>query len=128
MSEPTPTAAETSQVELITQRYSDQIVGTLGCCDRVIITGTLTDVCHAGAVEGWLRRDHIRCFDLKFFAEPLRNQVRDHAILTPTAYPAKARTGIFRDMSNGTRNLPAGVANASVDFTGNPPNAAAVKS
>lgn len=30
-------------------------------------------------------------------------------------------------MSNGTRNLPAGVANASVDFAGNPTNAGAVK-
>lgn len=80
MSEPTP-AAETSHVELLTQRYADQIVGTLGCWDRVIITGTLTDVCHAGAVNRWLQRDNIRCFDLKVFAEPLRDAVRDHAIL-----------------------------------------------
>jgi hypothetical protein len=85
MAEPTPTAAETPQVELLTQRYADQIMGTLGCWDRVIITGTLTDVCHAGAVEGWLRRDNIRCFDLKLFAEPLRDAVRDHAILMARA-------------------------------------------
>ena len=85
MAEPTRTAAETAYVELLTQRYADHIVGTLGCWDRVIITGTLTDVCHAGAVEGWLRRDNIRCFDLKIFAEPLRNQVRDHAVLTARA-------------------------------------------
>ena len=82
MSEPTPAPADTPQVELLTQRYAEQIVGTLGCWDRVIITGTLTDVCHAGAVEGWLRRDNIRCFDLKVFAEPLRDVVRDHVILT----------------------------------------------
>src|SRR5829696_7802027 len=80
MSEPIPACTNSPQVELLTQRYADQIVGTLGCWDRVIITGTLTDVCHAGAVEGWLRRDNIRCFDLKVFAEPLRNQVRDHAV------------------------------------------------
>jgi len=42
-------------------------------------------MCHAGAVEAWLRRDDIRCFDLKVFAEPLRDQVRDHAILTARA-------------------------------------------
>lgn len=82
MAEPTPPPAEVLEQELLTQRYADQIAGTLGCWDRVIITGTLPDVCHAGAVAGWLRRDNIRCFDLKVFAEPLREQVRDHAILS----------------------------------------------
>ena len=81
MSVTTPPTVDTPEPELLTQRYAEKIVGTLGCWDRVIITGTLTDVCHAGAVEGWLRRDSIRCFDLKTFAEPLRDQVRDHAIL-----------------------------------------------
>jgi hypothetical protein len=85
MSEPTPAPTDTPQVDLLTQRYADHIVGTLGCWDRVIITGTLTEVCHAGAVEGWLRRDNIRCFDLKVFAEPLRDAVRDHALLTARA-------------------------------------------
>jgi hypothetical protein len=85
MTEPTPPPANVPEKELLTQRYADQIVGTLGCWDRVIITGTLTDVCHAGAVEAWLRRDNIRCFELKVFAEPLRDQVRDHAILTARA-------------------------------------------
>lgn len=64
----------------LTQRYADQIEGTLGCWDRVIITGTLTEVCHSGAVEGILRRENIRCFDLKLLAEPLRDAVRDHAV------------------------------------------------
>jgi hypothetical protein len=82
MSEPTPAPPDTPSAELLTQRYADPIAGTLGGWDRVIITGTLTDVCHAGAVEGWLRRDNIRGFDLKVFAEPLRDAVRDHAILT----------------------------------------------
>lgn len=82
MTKPTPSPVHPCEQELLTQRHAGQIAGTLGCWDRVIITGTLTDVCHAGAVEGWLRRDNIRCFDLKVFAEPLRNQVRDHAILT----------------------------------------------
>lgn len=85
MAEPTPAPDDTPQDELLTQRYAGPIGGTLGCWDRVIITGTLTDVCHAGAVEGWLRRDNIRCFDLKVFAEPLRDAVRDHALLTARA-------------------------------------------
>ncbi|MHB8522343.1 MAG: hypothetical protein ACYDH9_16505 [Limisphaerales bacterium] len=85
MSAPTSPPANAGENELLTQRYADKIVGTLGCWDRVIITSTLTEVCHAGAVEGWLRRDQIRCFDLKVFTEPLRDQVRDHAILTARA-------------------------------------------
>jgi hypothetical protein len=85
MTEPSSPVADVSEKELLTQRYAEQILGTLGCWDRVIITGTLTDVCHAGAVEAWLRRDKIRCFDLKVFAEPLRDQVRDHALLTARA-------------------------------------------
>lgn len=58
MAEPTSAAADTPQAELLTQRYADPIVGTLGCWDRVILTGTLTDVCPAGAVAGWLHRDN----------------------------------------------------------------------
>ena len=85
MFEPTPALAAAPENELLTRRYADRIVGTLGGWDRVIIPGTRTAVCHAGAVESWLRRDHIRCFDLKVFAEPLRDQVRDHALLTARA-------------------------------------------
>jgi hypothetical protein len=85
MNETSAIPAQTGEKELLTQRYADHIAGVLGCWDRVVITGTLTEVCHAGAVEAWLRRDDIRCFDLKVFAEPLRDQVRDHAILTARA-------------------------------------------
>src|ERR1700693_1160151 len=63
------------------QRYSDQIEGMLGCYDRVIITGTLVDVAHPDALTARLYALNIRCFDLKLFAEPLRDQVRDNAIL-----------------------------------------------
>lgn len=85
MNEPTATASDPREPELLTQRYVEQIVGVLGCWDRVIITGTLTDVCHASAVEPWLRREDIRYFDLEVFAELLRDQVRDHAILIARA-------------------------------------------
>ena len=85
MTEPTVPLADVFAKELLTQRYAGQIVGTLGCWDRVIITGTLTEVCHVEAVEGRLRRDNIRCFDFEVFAEPLRDQVQDHALLKACA-------------------------------------------
>ena len=62
-------------------RYTDQIDGILGCYDRVIITGTLVDVAHPDVLTARLYALNIRCFDLKLFAEPLRDQVRDNAIL-----------------------------------------------
>ncbi len=62
------------------QRYSGQIAGQLGCWDWLIVTGTLLDVGYSGALEKRLRQDDIRCFDLKVFAEPLREAMREHAI------------------------------------------------
>jgi hypothetical protein len=63
------------------ERYGEQIDGVLGCYDRVILTGTLVDVAHPDVLTARLYALNIRCFDLKFFAEPLRDQVRDNAIL-----------------------------------------------
>lgn len=82
MSEPNATPAQAEEKELLTPRCADHGIGVLGSWIRVIITGTFTGVCHAGAMEAWLRRDHIHCFDLKVFAQPLRDQMREHAILT----------------------------------------------
>src|ERR1051325_9939086 len=62
------------------ERYAGQIAGQLGCWDRLVVTGSLSDVGYSGALEKRLRQDNIRCFDLKQFAEPLREAMRDHAI------------------------------------------------
>ncbi len=62
-----------------------------------------------------------------FFANGQGLKALETAIVTRTVYTSQARQGIFRYMNNG-RNLPAGVANASVDFSGNPVNAANVRS
>ena len=62
-------------------RYAGPIDGVLGCSDRVILTGTLVDVAHPDVLRARLCALNIRCFDLKLFAEPLRDQVRDNAIL-----------------------------------------------
>ena len=62
-----------------------------------------------------------------FFANGQGLKALETAIVTRTVYTQQARQGLFRYMSNGTRNLPAGVAGASVDFSGNPTNPGAVK-
>ena len=62
-------------------RYAGELIGVLGCYDRLILTGLLVDVGHPDAIAAQLRHRNIRCFDLGVFAEPLRDQVRDNAIL-----------------------------------------------
>jgi hypothetical protein len=62
------------------QRYQQDIVGVLGCFDRVVVTGTLTEVAYPEALAGVLHREGIRCFDLGQFAEPLRLRIRDNAL------------------------------------------------
>jgi hypothetical protein len=61
--------------------YAKNLEGTLGCYDRLIVTGRLVDVGHPDAKTAQLRHRNIRGFDLGVFAEPLRDQVRDNALL-----------------------------------------------
>jgi hypothetical protein len=56
------------------QRYEPDIVGVLGCFDRVVVTGTLTEVAYPDALAAVLHREGIRCFDIGQFAEPLRQR------------------------------------------------------
>ncbi|MCP3878629.1 MAG: MarR family transcriptional regulator [Sulfitobacter sp.] len=61
------------------QRHQDKISGVLSCFDRVILTGTLPDIAHAGAMAGFLSYRHIRLFDFTQWAEPLRDELRQNA-------------------------------------------------
>jgi hypothetical protein len=61
------------------ERHTERIAGALSCLDRVVITGTLPDICHADAATRYLFNHKIRIFDYTRFAEPLRDQIRNHA-------------------------------------------------
>ena len=63
----------------LVERYAEQIPGMLSCFDRVVITGTLPAICHARAMTAYLHTQGIRIFDYARFAEPLRDQIREHA-------------------------------------------------
>lgn len=63
----------------LTERYARQVAGELECLDRVIITGTLPTICHAGGMTSFLFEQGIRIFDYTQFAEPLRNRIRKNA-------------------------------------------------
>ena len=45
------------------KQHQSLITSTLSCFDRVVITGTLPDICYAGAMAGYLRYHKIRLFD-----------------------------------------------------------------
>jgi len=59
--------------------HQDEISGVLSCFDRVVITGTLPDICHAKAMAGYLGARDIRLFDYPRWAEPLRDELRANA-------------------------------------------------
>jgi hypothetical protein len=63
----------------LTERYGDSIAGVLSCYDRILITGTLPNVCFAGGMTSFLYQRGIRIFDYTKFAEPLREQIRERA-------------------------------------------------
>ena len=63
----------------LVERYGGKILGELSCLDRVVITGTLPDICHAQAMERHLRVRKVRLFDYPRWAEPLREEIRLNA-------------------------------------------------
>ena len=63
----------------LVERYQERIAGTLGCFDRVVLTGTLVDVSYPRAVLDKLVHDGLGCFELKVFADPLRRELCEHA-------------------------------------------------
>ena len=60
-------------------RHEQEISGVLACFDRVVITGTLTAIAHAGAMAACLAHQGIRLFDYPRWAEPLREELRANA-------------------------------------------------
>ena len=60
-------------------RYKDQILGVYSCFDRVIITGSLPDICYSEGMAAHLSAHDVRLFDFTQWAEPLREEIRSNA-------------------------------------------------
>ncbi len=45
------------------ERYDERIAGILSCYDRVVVTGTLSGVCYAEGMTGFVHSRGIRIFD-----------------------------------------------------------------
>ena len=63
-------------VELLTERYKDQISGVLSCYDRIIIQGTLPQWCYAKGMTDYCYAHQIRIFDYAKFVQPLRDSIQ----------------------------------------------------
>lgn len=64
---------------MLTQRYASRIRGTLSCFDRILITGTLPDICHPQAFTRELNRRRILIYSFTEFAQPLRDAICENA-------------------------------------------------
>jgi hypothetical protein len=60
------------------ERHSHKIIGTIGCFDRIIIQGTLPDICHPRAITGFFHKHGIRIFDFKPWAAPMRDEINEN--------------------------------------------------
>ncbi len=49
--------------QLLTDRYAPKIRGVLSCFDRILLTGTLPDICFAEGMTKHLASKGIRVFD-----------------------------------------------------------------
>lgn len=67
-------------MDVLTTRYSPNLVGVLSCYDRIVITGTLPGACFADGMTSFLYSRGIRIFDYPQFALPLRERIRDNAL------------------------------------------------
>lgn len=59
-------------MQTFSERHASKIRGVLSCFDRVVLTGTLPDLCHGDAMARFLGAWGIRLFDHARFAEPFR--------------------------------------------------------
>ena len=66
-------------MELLTNRYVQNLAGVLSCYDRILVTGTLPGACFADGMTSFLNSRGIRIFDYPQFALPLRERIRANA-------------------------------------------------
>ncbi len=66
-------------LELLTERYKDQIAGVLSCYDRIIIQGTLPKWCYASGMTSYFYERQMKIFDYPKWAQPLRDAIRENA-------------------------------------------------
>jgi len=65
-------------MELITQKYKEQVSLMLSCYDRIILSGNLNDLANHHSMTSYLNQHGFRIFDYTHFTEPLRERIRSN--------------------------------------------------
>jgi len=65
--------------QLLTEKYAESIDGVLGCYDRLVLTGSLGELCYAKGMTHYLSAHGVRIFDYAAWAAPLRDELRGNA-------------------------------------------------
>lgn len=65
---------------LLTEQYKSNISLTLGCYDRLIISGILPEISYSQGMTSYLYYKGVRIFDYPRFAEPFKEKIRNNAI------------------------------------------------
>jgi hypothetical protein len=65
--------------KLLDARFPDVITGVLSCYDRLMLQGTLPNICFAGGMEQYLRRCGIAYKDHTQWASPLADRIENRA-------------------------------------------------
>ena len=71
------------------ERYRAVVVGEVSCFDRVVINGTLTEICHKGAMAQYLLSREKRILDLPRVFEPMKAEIVENAKAVATAHGLK---------------------------------------
>jgi hypothetical protein len=66
-------------MKLLTETFAKQISFTLGCYDRIIITGTIPEICHAHGMTSFMLRNKLHLFDYAKYVEQYREAIRQNA-------------------------------------------------
>jgi len=66
-------------MKLLTETFAKQINFTLGCYDRIIITGTIPEICHVHGMTAYMLRNKLHIFDYAKPVEQYREILRQNA-------------------------------------------------
>ena len=117
---------------LLTDRCADKIRGVLSCWDRVVVMGTIPDICYADAMARHLAKRGVRLFDFPKYAEPLRDEIRENAERIAREAGLKIDHNRRKDFRKeerikeivAQRGDLSGCSSISTDTTGSPPSSA----
>jgi hypothetical protein len=69
----------TNQILPFVEQHAGQIRGVLTCFDRVVLTGTIPDICHSEAATQFVSARGVRIFDFPQLANQWRTTLRNNA-------------------------------------------------